>query len=1087
MEPSSHSLNDAKDAVPEAERRSILLRAYANVPYEKQQSKGPVTPEWVLVFDTETTPDESQQLRFGTYQVLQKGRLREKGLFYDEVKPEEIETLKAEASKHGCEQPIDVFNFVHKKFLPTAFKAGGLVVGFNLPFDLSRLAIAHEAARVARPPRSEEEIEAGAPLKKADRSMVGGFTFRLSPFDNQPFLRIKHLNSRSAFFRFAKPAHQEAAPSQRRRGERVQFQRGNFLDVKTLAAALTSKSHRLKTLAEYLGVKHKGEFTDFGRPIDPEFIDYAVNDTETTRQCFDELVRRYRQHRLGMTAPQGIYSEASLGKAYLKQMGIRPWREVQSDFDPATLGAIMSSYFGGRAEVHIRRTITPTLYCDFASMYPTVCTLMGLWRFVIAEGMDEEDATAETQAFLDDVKLSDLQDQTTWKGLTTLVQILPEADIFPVRRRYAQRLRERTTSADMPTIGVNYLSAERPLWFTLADCVASKLLSGKAPKVVRAIRFSAGQDQKGLRTIEIAGEAEYRVIPHRNDFYKRVIELRRRVKAQWKDANRRDPESQETKSLDMNQLALKILANATSYGIFIELNVEDADDEDALVSIFTSQGQRTVPTSKSEVPGRYYHPLLATLITGAARLMMALTERLAIDHKLNWAFCDTDSMAFANTEKLPFTEFIGQVKDICDWFVPLNPYEPDPKKGPVSILEIEDQNFSTGEGKENELEPLYSFAISAKRYVLFNLDSDGNAVIRKASAHGLGHYAAPYGDEEETRDDRDSGVRRWEEDVWKRIITAALGDKPRVVDYAFRGDMLQPARSRYGATRPAVLNWFKRYNEGRSYAEQVKPFNFLLTFFSRRQEDLAAEDPMYEFDPKLDEMRPVAPFEKDSEKALERIFDRNSETSKPVSRGLLRTLADVLRDYHRQPEYKFLGGEWNEQGVLRRRHVFVDTIEDIGKESDGWEEDEARAEDEATVLTYPSSSFDRKRMVALIKSVVKQKLKRELMREAGIAMRTIDAVRDGQDVADEDLKRMAAAAERIENRKKKREEQQAGAVAWLKAKREEIGLTALATMLGVDAANLGKVIEGKRNPSRMLLSNIASLRSQSRLTHAGPF
>ena len=291
----------------------------------------------------------------------------------------------------------------------------------------------------------------------------------------------------------------------------------------------------------------------------------------------------------------------------------------------------------------------------------------------------------------------------------------------------------------------------------------------------------------------------------------------------------------------------------------------------------------------------------------------------------------------------------------------------------------------------------------------------------------------------------------------------------------------------YSATRPAVLNWFKRYNEGRSYAEQVKPFNFLLTFFSRRQEDLAAEDPMYEFDPKLDEMRPVAPFEKDSEKALERIFDRNSETSKPVSRGLLRTLADVLRDYHRQPEYKFLGGEWNEQGVLRRRHVFVDTIEDIGKESDGWEEDEARAEDEATVLTYPSSSFDRKRMVALIKSVVKQKLKRELMREAGIAMRTIDAVRDGQDVADEDLKRMAAAAERIENRKKKREEQQAGAVAWLKAKREEIGLTALATMLGVDAANLGKVIEGKRNPSRMLLSNIASLRSQSRLTHAGPF
>ena len=511
----SNSNDDPKDAVPQAERRSILLRAYAEVPCEKHRSKAPITPEWLLVFDTETTSNEAQRLRFGVYQLLQKGRLKQHGLFYDDVKPAELETLKAEAPKHGCVEPLSVFDFIHKIFLPTAFKAGGLVVGFNLPFDLSRLAIRHEAARVSRAPRTPEEIATGAPLKDADRSMVGGFTFQLSPFSDQPFLRIKHLNSRSAFFRFAKPAHQEAARSQRRRGERVQFQRGNFLDVKTLAAALTSKSHRLETLADYLGVKHKGKFTDFARPIDAEFIDYAVNDVETTRQCFEELVRRYQKHRLGMTAPQGVYSEAGLGKAYLKQMNVRPWREVQSDFDPATLGAIMSSYFGGRAEVHIRRTIVSTLYCDFASMYPTVCTLMGLWWFVIAQGVIEEDATDETQAFLDDVQLDELQDPVTWKRLTTLVQVLPEADIFPVRTRYAPRLKEQTKSADMPTIGVNYLSADRPLWFTLADCVASKLLAGKAPKVVRAIRFAPKPPQGGLRSLKIAGQTDYAVDPYR--------------------------------------------------------------------------------------------------------------------------------------------------------------------------------------------------------------------------------------------------------------------------------------------------------------------------------------------------------------------------------------------------------------------------------------------------------------------------------------------------------------------------------------------------------------------------------------------
>jgi hypothetical protein len=336
----------------------------------------------------------------------------------------------------------------------------------------------------------------------------------------------------------------------------------------------------------------------------------------------------------------------------------------------------------------------------------------------------------------------------------------------------------------------------------------------------------------------------------------------------------------------------------------------------------------------------------------------------------------------------------------------------------VSILEIEDQNFSTEKGKEKELEPLFCFAISAKRYALFNLNSDRSPVIRKASAHGLGHYAAPYGEEEEARDDRDSGVRLWEEDVWKQIVSAALSDSPGKVEYAFRREMQLPARSRYSATRPAVLNWFKRYNERRPYAEQVKPFNFLLTFFARRQEDLSAEDPMYEFDPTLDEIRPVAPFEKDSEKALKRIFDRNSETHAPVSRTRLRTVADVLRHYHRQPEYKFLGGGWNEEGVLRRRHVFVDTIEDIGKESDGWEEDDARTEDQDTVLIYPSSLFDRERMIAAIKSVGK----RELMREARIAMRTIDTVHAGEDMADDDLKRMADAAERIVSRKQNRED-----------------------------------------------------------------
>jgi transcriptional regulator with XRE-family HTH domain len=70
---------------------------------------------------------------------------------------------------------------------------------------------------------------------------------------------------------------------------------------------------------------------------------------------------------------------------------------------------------------------------------------------------------------------------------------------------------------------------------------------------------------------------------------------------------------------------------------------------------------------------------------------------------------------------------------------------------------------------------------------------------------------------------------------------------------------------------------------------------------------------------------------------------------------------------------------------------------------------------------------------------------------------------------------MVDTAERIDSRRRKRDDEQAAAMAWLKARRAEMGLTALAKMLGVDAANLGKVIEGKRKPSKVLLAKIAGL------------
>ena len=95
-----------------------------------------------------------------------------------------------------------------------------------------------------------------------------------------------------------------------------------------------------------------------------------------------------------------------------------------------------------------------------------------------------------------------------------------------------------------------------------------------------------------------------------------------------------------------------------------------------------------VESKKIEEPGRYFHPLLATLITGAARLMLGIAERLCIEKGLDWAFCDTDSLAIAKPDKMDQYEFLERAKSICDWFAPLNPYE---IKGP--IFKIEDANY----------------------------------------------------------------------------------------------------------------------------------------------------------------------------------------------------------------------------------------------------------------------------------------------------------------------------------------------------------------------------------------------------------
>jgi hypothetical protein len=153
---------------------------------------------------------------------------------------------------------------------------------------------------------------------------------------------------------------------------------------------------------------------------------------------------------------------------------------------------------------------------------------MGLWRFVIAKGLIWRDSTAQTTDFPQSITVQTLQKPEAWQQLTTLVQIDPDGDVLPVRAAYG--------GDAQTTIGLNYLSSDTPLLFTLADCIASKLLTGKAPRILKAITFYPQEAQSDLRPVIIMGSPEYRIDPYKDDFYRRVIDLRSMVKRQLWEA-----------------------------------------------------------------------------------------------------------------------------------------------------------------------------------------------------------------------------------------------------------------------------------------------------------------------------------------------------------------------------------------------------------------------------------------------------------------------------------------------------------------------------------------------------------------------
>ena len=1051
----------SKFSPPPLEPRDIQLRAYTtrNAPLQKGASfaRGKPTPsDRVLVFDTETTTDEAQSLRFGVYKIFDNSELIETGLFYDEegLKPEETEALSSFAKRNDFEC-MSVRDFVEDKFYEECALLHGAIVGFNLPFDLSRLAIQHGTAK----------------SKDRYRLFQHGFSLQLSEDEwTRPRVKVKHLSSRAAFIEFAQP--REGYVGKRKKGKPPAKLPSFFVDVRTLAGVLLANSFSLEQLCGALKVATPKQQTDkHGSLLSAQYIEYAVTDVQATWECYVKLKTKLKEHGLSNATPDSLISEASLGKSYLAEMGIKPWQQVQPDFDPVRIGQIMSTYYGGRSEVHRRREILPAFYCDFLSMYPTVNALMGLWTFIISDGMTEDVATDDVRRILENWSPEDLQNPANWKKLHCIVQIMPDDDVLPVRSVYSYGA-PRNEAGKSANIAINRLSSPEPLWFTLADCLASKFLhpEHKAPTVVQALRFIPNRPQQTLKPVNLQGNPDNRVDPIEQDFFKRVIELRREVKQRKQHA----AEAVEKARLDAEQLALKILANSASYGIFVETLVEDLEKLEELKRYGFDGTEALIKSRVEERPGKYFHPLVATLITGAARLMLALSEWKAKSEKLDWIFCDTDGIAFTPASEFE-GDFVPTVQRVMDWFRPLNPYAlSSSETEPESILQAEDENFAADidESGNKPITSLYAYAVSAKRYALFNISENGKVEMRKTSAHGLGQLLPPYDAPKGWKKNSKSDF--WHNEVWQTICQSAHDNPETVVNFESDERLNIPAASRYSATTPALVRWFKDQNENAEYSEQVRPFNFLLCFQCQKMELLSASDEQAnDWRQKHNSPpRPVAPFDKKPSIAANHAHDRI--TGEPIPKSWLKTYAQSIAQYHLQDEAKFLGGQKSQTGKLQRRHIEAFAVRHIGKEAHNWEENQFIGAEGDAALRYEDGIFDVKETTKTIEAGLLEFGYRRIADVSNVGDKTIKKIING-DISSfrNQAIRLVRSVFWLRQQALETQRKTDDVVASLRTRADEIGLAALALELGLDQSNLRKMLKRTKPLPTALLEQLA--------------
>ncbi|MEX0862676.1 hypothetical protein [Nitrosopumilus sp.] len=871
----------------------IAVRAYTVPKTDKGKKPSGFTPENIpfdrcIVWDTETTTDNLQNLKFGYFEIWQYKILEYVGIFYD---PKIVSSKEQEILKQYCiKKDIRLYTLVEFRriFLYEVYDLETLCIGFNLPFDLTRIPINTSSSRVR---------------KKDVFSLF--FTKNL----NYPRLHLTHVTSTLSFINWSSI------------WTGTSYFTGNFLDLRTLCHALTDKKHTLESACHAFNTDFKKFKSQKHGKITDKYIDYCINDVKSTHSLFLNAKKEFDTYELDIPITRA-FTPATIGKEFLRKIGVLSFFEKNPEFPFELVGKIMSGYIGGRVEDKIRMTPTMVDVLDFLSMYPTVCTLQNLWQFVIAEKIIHIDATKEIQDLIDNFTIKDVQNKTLWKKLQCMVQIIPDEDVLPIRAPFGDKYSWN--------IGTCTVSGTDPMWYPLADVLQSKIHSGKTPKIIQAIKFVPHGVQKNLKNIKIHG---IEIDPYKGDLFKNLIEYRETLK-QKRDSFEKD--TAQYQHYDRKQQIIKIITNAISYGIFVEINTFD-ESKKVPIDVYGLSHFENKKT-KTEKAGYMFNPIIAVSITSSARLLLSTTEALLEKHGTTHAYCDTDSMMIPPQ----------YTKEIQEFFQPLNPYNFDAK---IFKLEYSKKWF---------------YGISSKRYCLYDVVGDTIAIDDdKYSAHGLGHLLDPF----KNNSDDES---KWHKEIWSDIINLhynKVTQESLVEKYSNKYALQQ-----LGITTPSIQKRFKEYNDGKDYSSQIKPSNFAILGFSNIE------------NPKTSKLiKPFAPYQNPAKHAVYEEFVDYNDPDRQKYQGIQhwKPLWDTIEEYMKHPESKFDG----DVGVLERKHVWISSVVHIGKESNGLDESELFGLDASSYEIYQNESEIDEKFKELAPKILE--LKPKDVKDFGISKQTL--------------------------------------------------------------------------------------------------